>query len=618
MVFLNPETGMKEWNDGFVQMLAPQQNVNPFSAQSLPQEIDVPVTFADFAGGVGHDHPHGGSDLDLDVYNYSQGIDASWPDVLYLSPERRSMTGISTAPVKFYVSSLGTFCLNGQYIHEWDVSAQEWTQRDAAGAALAYTDIIEMDAVLYAALGNDGYKYSTDGITWTTFTDTSEDVFYFGVRSRVAASLLFKIDGKMSIKETTDGRNGGVAWTAADEIGNSGQTVTSMVMVDDLFYVFKSDHFYRYTGTETADLLVSNYVTTNNGARAFVGEDSNIYAPWGGRLLQYNPLGDTAYGYIYPQASQAGNPETNGTITALAGNSTNLYMAIKNGAGNSYIMKRAGNAWHTWAYLGANDCNSLAVIGEGNIRSLSPVLLAGYGSAAVMFVLPRVGYSPSTDSEYTFDTGTGTIVGPKVAVNAHAFDKYLNRGMVLAENCTPSRPVVLRYEIDGGSATTLVTATEEGRTESQLTTQIPFAHIRYNMTMLTADKTSSPRVVAMSFHSTPKPPRKRMWEPVVLVGESLTLRDGTVDETQSEAFIRTRLMLAPNSQCSWQDRDGSTYIVNVLNVRRTGVKRLGAGGEPNDISLYQLQIVEIAQITDTSLTALVWDEGAWDSGKVWG
>ena len=120
------------------------------------------------------------------------------------------------------------------------------------------------------------------------------------------------------------------------------------------------------------------------------------------------------------------------------------------------------------------------------------------------------------------------------------------------------------------------------------------------------------------FNTPPNPPRRRMWQPVVLVGNDILLRNGVVDTTQSEAFIRARVMSAPTQQCSLQDRDGSVFVARVIDVQNTGVYHVEQGGVEYDYAGYELRIIEVGRVSDASLRVFVWTEDAYGAGSVWG
>ena len=79
------EDGFLVWRDGLAPAFVPQSGNTEFALSAQPPEIDVAQEFEDWSLGAGfEDAPPG---LVQRVYNYSQGVDASWGTRAYLSPE---------------------------------------------------------------------------------------------------------------------------------------------------------------------------------------------------------------------------------------------------------------------------------------------------------------------------------------------------------------------------------------------------------------------------------------------------------------------------------------------------------------------------------------------------
>ena len=95
------------------------------------------------------------------------------------------------------------------------------------------------------------------------------------------------------------------------------------------------------------------------------------------------------------------------------------------------------------------------------------------------------------------------------------------------------------------------------------------------------------------------------------------MRDGVIDQLQTESFIRTNLMRAPTRQATLTDREGSTWLVRVLDVQNQGVRRVTNGGEERDVATYQLVIIEVGLVTDAATQYLVWNEDAYNDTKAW-
>ena len=482
----------------------------------------------------------------------------------------------------------------------------------------------ELDAVLYAARGTSrDYKYSTNGTSWTAFTDADLNYDQFAIRSGEAnQGVLWGIQADGLIRNTVDGQNSGTSWTLADAVGHTSETVTDLLEGDDgNLYVFKREGIYRYTGTVTEDVWKSKFLSTTNGKNAYRHSDGRFYAPYGNGLLQFDPLVQaTGLVHVFPGMRRVGNAEITGTVTAIGGDEQWLYIAVKNGAGNTYILKGLPDLdiWHTFLYLGANDCNALLVVPEGTVHASNPVLLMGVGASAQHVVLPRPGYDPETDDNYEYDTADGIVVGPWLDYGAQSYAKFLNAGRTVMRNATSSLTVVLSYDLDdGGSFTDLLTSTSAGRTEKVITSDVSFHRIRYKVTLTSGTTGSSPIWLGSVLEATPNPPRLRNWRPRVLMLDEP--RQNAGGRSRISASKTKRLLLkSPTVRCQLRDGSGSTYVVKVLDIGPGPNVDSQDGGRQRQVSTYDMSIVEVGVVSLGTAELLIWGLDAWNTGKVYG
>ena len=625
------EQGQKAWNDGLAPMLTPQVRTEGFGYEHVPPEIEVIAAVETFDGGAGFDLARGTTNR----YNYTRGIDLSWDDVAVVALKRRAIlesdgTAIAAAPSKFFLSSLGLFMLAGAYIYEWDLTTTSWVQRDDATGTFSgavYTDINELDGVLYATRGGSAdYKSSTDGITWTAYTTEDENGDVITVRgngSDIAA--LWKVNDNLIKVNPTPA---GAGWTGGDEVGNTSEVTRSAVTVDNDIYIFKDRGFYVYTGTETQDLWKTDYIDSQNGKNAYLWANRKIYVTYGDELLEFDPYGDTALQAVYP-APDMDSRELRGQVTAVGGDTKRLYIALKNRAGNTYIMKgrptSQGWVWHTVTYLGANDCNALHLTAPGVMHATNPALVFGYGTAGHYVVLPRGGMHPSEDPACTFETSLsdsdrGKAVGAYKDWGAKTFPKFLNRGAVLGYGMSAGRAAELYYEADrSGTEVELVSATADGLSEANQATEVSFQILRDVVYMGTGDESSTPSVDGWLLGATPNPPRRRMWQPVVVLGAELEMRDGAGNEASAPDAATTRRILfgSVTKRVTLIDRDDIEYIVRLHDVIPVAIKDQDVGGTESEIAGYQLVLTEISALTSDEQVG-VYDESSYDSGHVYG
>lgn len=583
LILARDQSANVQFNPSLAPSLQPQYRTDAYGYEQTPSEIDIPFAFQDFSLGAGfEDDPNESPSTAPRGYSYSQGVDASERARLYLSPLRNDLSaGVNVALTKIVYTTLGYFAIGGAVIYEW--SGGNWTSRDSGGGT-NYTDIVEMDAVLYAGRGSAAdYKYSTDGTTWTAFTDSDDNFSYFATRNTSSGeAVLWGVKSNGTMKSTTNGQNAGVAWSSAVAVGHTSETVNGMLNLNDDLYVFKREGIYRYTGTATEDVWLGGItmVSSYNGTKPYLWGDGKVYVSYGDRLHSFDPL-ENVISPVFPSLHMLGNPQLNGNITAVSGDARWLYVGVQNAAGNTYIIKGNPYAndglgeWHTFVYLGANACTALNVApasASDTPSTTNPTLNTSYGTAAAYFILTRPNRRPDDDSAYRFDTGaTNKLVTSFTGFGALGFSKWLNSGRIVGGNLSSTETIELLYEIDGsGSGVSILTATTSGISNENITTEVSFLRARAHIEMVTGANTESPVGHAVVLHATPNPPRKRLWTFVVKVADDLNLRGGGRSR-YSGRDLEAFLFGAVRQRCRLYDRRGTSFIVRVLDVKSVGV-----------------------------------------------
>ena len=568
---------------GFAPNLQQQFKTGTFGYENVPSEIDTPVSWEDWRFGAGfQDDPDGTPSAGPRGYNFSRGVDVSHGNRAYLSPERQNPDAVFVlAPVKYLQTSVGFFAIAATSIYEWNSTV--WVERDdASGDSENYTDIIQMDGIIYAARGSGAdYKYSADGITWTAFTDSDDNPDFFVVRGVSSAqAVLWMVKANGDILNTTDGQNSGVAWSAADSVGDTSLTLRGLFTLDDDIYTTFSEKMTRYTGTITEEVWGGG-VTMNrntNGQKPFVWNDQKAYVPYGDRLMQFDPNGPFM-DPVWPSEFHRGSDELNGEITAIAGDGDWLYLAIKNLDGNTYICKfnpyrnNGIGELHTYFFLGANDCNALSVQGAGAnaASSTNPTLHLGYGNDSQYVILTRPNTLPEDDGAYRYDTAGGYIVTGWHPWGAFAYPKFLNGGKVTGYALTESETVEQFYEVDqSGVPVSILTATVTGRTIEDITNEVSFSKCRLRLNFTSASNQKTPIVQSALLHATPKPPRKRVWTFVAELGPSVFKPRGGAHKRVSARDTEAFLFGSANRWVKLRDPNTSKeFIVHVLDVQGT-------------------------------------------------
>ena len=445
--------------------LSSQRDFDEYGYASEPNDVNQPIHIGDFSGGAGLEMAPPGEQT-TDSYSYSQGCDLSWPGRVYISPLLQTGTSLNDAPFKVIFTSQGTFGITATELWEWTGSA--WTTRLAS---VTPTDIAEFEGNIFIAMGSNSYQYTANGTSFTISNLTSKVFSFFAVRSgQDGSAVLWGIEAAGSLRPNPNPINGGDEWSAAEQIGDTWETITAFLTAQDFIYVFKEEGIYSFDGTLIEDVWPARTLARPaNGKGAFLWVDGLVYLHLGGMLYSFDP-GSRDLQQIWPLPDRIGHPELNGSITGLGGDDQHIYFALKNAAGNTYIMKGTPStgAWHSWAYLGANDCDVVSPQRAGDINSSNPSVVVGRGSALRHFILPGANLRPESDASYQFDTGDGVAIFPALDGGAPLYSKFITAARIVTEATVDLTPVGTRiarlsYAIDGSSTfTELVIANGPG------------------------------------------------------------------------------------------------------------------------------------------------------------
>ena len=637
MLYTDPETGQKHWNEGLAPLLTPQQRITEFSYEHIPPEIDVPVAFEDWSDGAGFvEHSatqttnslgnNSASSNSPRGYNYSQGLDLSWGNRIYVSPERVSVPpstslgaiALGAAPARYwYSTTFGLWMLAGHYLWKYDLTTTTWVLKlTGTSSAFPFNNLAELNGVLYLAVEGDAYRYSTDGDAWTVATLAG------GLTSDIADLFVTRNNGLWAMRNeslytTTNGQNGGVNWSAATIVGSTSEQTNSMVTVNADIWIFKREGVYIYDGTTVSQVYTPTFISSANGKHAYVHSDGNIYVVYENAILAIDPFGTTVspIHLVYPKII---SEEIKGTVSQITGTFSLLYFTVTNPDGRTYLMKLDPDTEvvHTYAYLGSNTSVACMAVGEGVAHATNPCVLTGYGNLSTRFILPRSSLRPEDDEHYRYDTTAGVVYGPWLSFGARAFDKFLNRGTVLALNVTAGQPAALAYAIDDSTTdTTILTAVDPGLTQANVTGTVEFNRVRYKLTANAVSNVQSPIVVAATLHATLNPPRRRLWKPLVDLAPGQLLRGGSKD-TQDTLVVREALFSGVNQRITMVDRNHHSFTVRLLDIQEQQIIPTKAGGRGRDNTVFQLAIAEISPLV-TDLPTGIYGDDTYGGGKVW-
>lgn len=617
---LHEEGGLKAWREGLAEKYAAQQRTQSFSYEHVPPDVDLPLAGEEFFGGAGYDSVRNADGSTSTArYSYSRGVNASHPRMLMLSHRIETAlesdgTAIGASPTAFYYSpTLGMFLGAGRYIYRFDLTTGVWVEKSTTAATANIRSFAEFNGKLFAATGTaNDYYYTADGSTWTAFTAEDKNADFFATRS----DIMWRVQGN-SIQNSTDPTIAG--WTGSDKMGHTSMTIAGFVQASGFLVGFYREGIFDYSGSAVRDLWRAPVVRAGNGANPYLHGDGFIYVPYGYSLMRYDPSGETPIEAVYPYSDIRASQEIVGEVTAVAGEEQQIYFAVKNGDGNTYIMKGDpnGNQWHTWVYMGSTDVTALKWVPEGVMHATNPVLLVGTEApAAGYIILPRTGYTPNTDSKCRFET-TGTITFPNWDFGAQAFPKFLNAGNVAGKGITAANTIQLLYDTDNsGSNVSILTQQDNGFGAEDVTTKVSFNVIRPVVTLSAGTAFDTPVCLGFALHATPNPPRRNAWNLTIRLANDLLLNDGQMDN-QDLRWVKDMLRLARNDRPTLTSRDGGTEYVIIRDIQGQGIKKVTIGGEERDVEIVNITLVEVTRLTNQSQVA-VYGQDEYAGGKVYG
>ena len=488
------------WVEGLVPSLAPSTRTDDFGYGHLPPEVSVVVPTDSWRGGAGierADH--------LDTYFEADGVDASWGHPILAA--RQDVVGgwasAEAAPTKFVSTADGTlWALATRYLYRFDFTDDPpVTAAFNAGASGVLTDMVEHNGVLYLARGDDtAYLYSEDdGTNWVEST-RGINFTRFAVRD----SILWGATSTGGLRNTLDGLNGGVLWSAEVQVGSTSETLETLLVSDGDLFVCTSEAVHRYSGLAQTTIFKSQFPGYSGNGRALASIDGSIYAAYGGVLMR---LTNEAAAPDWPAPEMTGNASAMGSVRAIGESRDSLFIVTDSATGQHFLWRKPGGGrWHIVAHL-SEDCDAMTWTFSGD----NPRVVVGRAQGAATMTYPRPGLTPDTDDNCRFVT-SGSITGTYRAVASQLFNKRMRAVAALADRVTEDRYVRVFAETDTVARRLMLAATETGATRRELGTQgVTFRDIRWHATLATDDDSATPRLRALTWEVAPEPPRYRQW-----------------------------------------------------------------------------------------------------------
>ncbi len=515
-------------------------------------------------------------------------------------------TGATMAPTVAAVTTLGANrMVVGVFASESDTggvtppgTTTERVENSSDDGSIEMYEIAAASASVYGAYTGafaNSVGYSSVGFAIVGINTTgASNVTRWAMRGQSSgAPVLWAIDNNGSIRNATL-VNTPSNWSGADAIqmGQRHANQLGLEVLDNTFYLVHRGGITSYDGSTVNTVLVSPFADPpSNTARPVVAFENKLFLTFGNALLSLDPAG-TSLEKVWPRGPQEGNAELNGTITAMAVNEKYVWFALKNSAGNTYLMEidhgqtlTVGTDTiypaHTIAYRGANDITAMAYLkaDPNALSTTNPTIAVTDGSMVGFYILPKPGLRPEDDPACRFDTAADRIaVGSYVNFRAQAFPKWLTRGDIEAITTT-TETVKLQYQLPAASAVDIAIAdtVQSGHTTAVLAPPPSFTRARYVLLMNTSADTKTPVLNGAVLHAAPNAPRDRGFIFTVHLQDKQETNAIGVTSRWKAADLYEFLFNAVNQLVTLRDMYGTTFTTKVLDIQPVSVSYDSAG-----------------------------------------
>ena len=480
------------------------------------------------------------------------------------------------------------YLAQGRVIAKWDENNDVWDAVYIHASADA-TDIVHFSNAIYVAFGySTAYIYGTT-TSWTVSTISGATYAkYFTVARNSAGNLaLWKTETVNTIKSATDATNSG-SWSSAYTIGSSDRAINNLHSSFDTLLVGKEDGLWQYNrnyaGTSTSENAFAPVSTEwdkgVNAGNFAVGEEWHGYfytTAATQSLIRWAPgaIQDITNLFVAPRISGFG-----GEVRALVASPHELFVAVDIPEGSESgvfgdfpiqltstskkikilsLRQKADGSFnvHTIDEVTFGEIDELFIF-TNSVTDTRYLVAAGRlnrdGTSAdhthiYRWSLPTRSAAPFIDAESTV-TQSGTFDTSVWHGGVPGTSKAFLKAVFWVQDLGGSNDeqIVVKYGLDGAdpstyqlgtlSSTSRVQtlyfndATTDGSTSITPTTQAVGRSIQMQFTFSTSAVNAGsepPRMYAFEIHSTLRPPKLKVWEIFVRIGEDMIQESGYYD-----------------------------------------------------------------------------------------
>ncbi len=460
------------------------------------------------------------------------------------------------------------FIADGGYLLRMDNSTGAISV--AAGFPQTITDLKVFQVAgadyLFIFQGTSYAYYYMDTAETVTKSTAAVNTFQLGMPVHVAADTLYANDGNNTIRSTTNPLNGGVAWSAQTVVGYAADSISDMIGIAGIPYIFKKDMVYYIDSAGAVKTLAPQLVSeksTTSGVNSIEWQ-GNIYIPCGAQSLYEYDTSTSSLTDISPSKYVTNSTDFDGRIHALAGDSQYLFCAVDNAtkieilAGRWETINGAVSwIWHPLSELTLDGCQTMYASSVYKRR----LWVSSTSSSDSLYYYPLTSMygSITSDTDYTYLTGGSLITSFMYCDLMGDYKGFYKITLTMADT-TANIYWRAYYQMLGGNWTE-INSTSKFKTSPITTAYLPVetttsnkpssTMIRFKFEAVTNDTTKTPRLLGYDVRALWFPPIKTVITCQVKVADNLVQRDGQPDYEQSASAIRTALNAWINPSVAW-------------------------------------------------------------------
>jgi len=541
--------------------------------------------------------------LRIEMKNTDDADDDCYFDTLTISVQ--PTTGVPIKGVDFNAVHYVPF---GNILTKLNGTGDGWTQVATFPATI--TDLAPMTIsgtdYLFIACGlSDEYWYMTTAEAFTESNAAAPNYQFMEVVFTTAATM-YGNDTNSTIRSTINPLNGGTAWSAATQVDNDYNDITSLFSESGALYIGKEDkpYYLDSSGNVQNDLApeCEALLSTTSGKIVMIWQGEIYYAVGAQGLLEIG----TANTWVSPALYCTDLSDFNGKVSGLAADDMWLFAALNNSTKVEILAARDETidgstqwVWHPLKELTMTGCNAMWV---SSIYQKRLWIASATSGQAIQYIPLPSGYGDVTsDTNRSFATG-GYFTTPFL----HGNFKETTKGLIsitatLGHSYDADIYWTLSYKKLGDTDWTSLgnaVGTSTNRTHTLYrTTSTTSPMFQFKFVGVTDTANTSPELLSYSAKMILYPTIRKLIFCTVRVGDNVTDKAGLTTSNKT-VLQKTCLNNARNATwlVSFTDIDGTSAKAKLLPLPSDIPRRIPIRDEKGKTIEweYNLLLLEVA------------------------